>query len=168
VLQQQPAGLIEPSVDGRISSQAEWANAGRITADLQSGAMHSQRSVLQDLYYGTNGKDMFFRVDLAEVASSDAPLELRFALRAASPKTFEIRVRGDGDCYIDPEFPSGAVDTAMKDLCELRVSIASLRIRPGERLFVSVTAFRESLPVARIPAHGELEVGSGVMAMSAF
>jgi alpha-amylase/alpha-mannosidase (GH57 family) len=165
-----PTGLIQPLIEGRLSSPGKWANAGRFRIDQRSGAMHGRRSLVHDLYYGSDGRDMFLRVDLSESVPAEAALEFRFDLRNPAGERFMLSVRGTpaGSCAVTTDIPGDAVSAALGDLCEAKVSLSAMRVRLGEPLFLRVQVFRDGLPIAVIPANGEIELGSGVMAAYAF
>jgi alpha-amylase/alpha-mannosidase (GH57 family) len=170
LLHEYPTGLIQPLIEGRLSSPGKWANAGRFRIDQRSGAMHSQRSLLRDLYYGTDGRDMFLRVDWSEPVPPEALLEFRFDLRNPAGQRFMLSVSGTsaGATEVTTDIPGNAVSAALGDLCEAKASLSAMHIRLGEPLFLRVQVFRDGLPIAVIPASGEMELGSGVMAAYAF
>ena len=58
-----PADLINPVIDGEITSYFEWMGAGEYKIDHRQGAMHGGRSGLQMLYYGTCGDELYLRLD---------------------------------------------------------------------------------------------------------
>ena len=49
------------AIDGVITSYFEWMGAGLYRIDSRSGAMHSRRSLIQDLRYGTDGRHIYLR-----------------------------------------------------------------------------------------------------------
>ena len=162
---QPPGGLIQPTIDGRLSSHVEWANAGRYRIDPRSGNMHSLRSLVQDLYYGSDGQSMYFRVDLGEPFPVNSQLEFRLVLRNTNGDRFEVNVKGNssGACSTASDLPSGAVTACLGDIYEARISMSALGVRLGEPVFLQMCVLRDGLPVAAIPATGELQLQSGSM-----
>jgi alpha-amylase/alpha-mannosidase (GH57 family) len=167
---EQPGGFIQPHIDGKISSRAEWAGAGRYRVHPRSGAMHSQRSPVQDLHYGTDGQNMYFRVDFTESLSGESGIECCVRLRNPSGERFEIRTlnRSSGACEMASDLPDSSFVAVMDELYEAKISMSALHIRRGESLFLQISISRDGLPVAFIPVHGELEIQSGLMAAYAF
>ena len=49
--------------DGEVTSSFEWMGAGRYRPDSRSGAMHGGEPAARDLYYGSDGANLFVRVD---------------------------------------------------------------------------------------------------------
>ncbi|MDQ2775316.1 MAG: glycoside hydrolase, partial [Acidobacteriota bacterium] len=167
---EQPSGFIQPRIDGKISSRAEWAGAGRYRVHPRSGAMHSQRSPVHDLHYGTDGQNMYFRVDFTESLSGESGIECCVRLRNPSGERFEVRAlsRSSGTCELDSDLPDSSFIAVVDELYEAKISMSALHIRRGESLFLQISVSRDGLPVAFIPAHGELEIQSGLMATYAF
>jgi alpha-amylase/alpha-mannosidase (GH57 family) len=160
-----PSGLIQPIIDGQISSRQEWTDGGRYRTDQRSGAMHSQRSLFQELHYGTDGQNLFLRVDFTAQNSLTPEVELRFRLRNPAGDTFRIHLcqREPDDLQIESDLPSDSMAAAIQDICELRVSMGALRIRRGDPVFLQFSVLREGLPIAWLPASGELEVQANPM-----
>ena len=164
-----PNGLIEPSIGGSPSSRTEWANAGRYRVGSRSGAMHSQRSLIRELRYGSDGCKMFFRIELAESLSAESSFDFRIKLRNHAAEEFDIRAAQNlGSCEVAADLPQGSLAVAMSDVLEVAVSLSALHIKLGDSLFLHVDVFRDQLPVALLPASGELELRSGTMAAYAY
>ncbi len=169
-LHEDPAGLIQPTIGGDGPSRGEWTNAGTYRVDVRSGAMHCQRSLLQQLRYGTDGRKMFFRVEMAEPLTAGSSFEVRMKLRNHAAEQFEIRAAQTplGSCQIAADLPEDSVTVAMGETFEAGVSLSALRTRLGDPLFLHLEVFRDELPVAFLPASGELELRSGSLAAYAY
>lgn len=157
-----PSALIQPAISGTPATPNEWAYAGRYRVDPRSGAMHARRSFAQAVYYGTDGKDLFLRADLAQAMPASATIDFRFALKNAAGAPFYIQVTrnpNDGSSTLT-NLPTGAVMAAVGTVCEARVSLSALQSRLGEPLFLQVVVLRDRLPVASIPLDGEVEIGT--------
>lgn len=169
-LHERPSGFIQPTIDGQLTTPQEWADAGRYRIDHRSGAMHSQRSLIQELQYGTDGQNLFMRVDVTERENGTLPLSFRFHLRNPTGEQFSLHLSGQEPnlALIDSGLPAGAVTAAVRDLCEIRVSMSALHVRRGESVFLHLTVFREGLPVASLPLNGEVELQSSPLTAYAF
>jgi alpha-amylase/alpha-mannosidase (GH57 family) len=148
-----PSGLIQPEIDGLVSSHLEWSDAGRYRIDHRSGAMHSRRSLIQELQYGSDGQHIYLRVDLTEPLPP-SPLEFRLHLRNPAGEQFHVHLFGTSSGVL----PESAVLAALANIYEIRVSMSALHLRRGDPLFLEISIFREGLPVACLPPSGELEV----------
>jgi alpha-amylase/alpha-mannosidase (GH57 family) len=155
-----PTGMIQPVIDGKQSSHAEWVNAGRYRAAHTSGPMHSQRAPIQELLYGSDGQNLYLWLACGEGA------QLTVTLRNSSGERFAINVPTSGQPM--SELPPGAVDAVIKDACEMRISLAALRAKPGSQLFLKVDVWSEGLPMGSLPGYGELELRQSAMAAYTF
>lgn len=165
-LQQPPDGLIQPVVDGRISSPNEWQNAGRCSAHQGGDAPLGQTSIIQDLRYGSDDRSIYLRIDWRERVSAPSPLELHLTLRNRTGKRFHmaVSVSFDGATVMNTDLPEGAVMTAAKDIYEMRVSMEALQLRRGDSVFLHLEIYREGLPHFVLPPGSELELPWSMMA----
>ncbi len=157
-----PTGMIQPVIDGKQTSHAEWANAGRYRAHHTSGPMHSQRPPIQELRYGSDGQNLFLWLDQKFESG-----ELRLQIRNSSAEKFEIQI-GDGAQTIESVLAPGSIQAALQDAYEIRVSLAALHARPGSQLFIRVEVWCEGLPLGSLPGYGELELKQTAMAAYTF
>jgi alpha-amylase/alpha-mannosidase (GH57 family) len=58
-----PANPIHATIDGEVTSYFEWMGAGRYRPDPRSGAMHGGESPVRELFYGSDGKFLYLRLD---------------------------------------------------------------------------------------------------------
>jgi alpha-amylase/alpha-mannosidase (GH57 family) len=114
ILKSQPGELREPpqnsihaTLDGEITSVFEWSGAGRYRPDPRSGAMHGDVPV-RELFYGTDGENLFARMDQAEAGDFKIEFEtgvaethvairriVELSARLAGPR-FRITIARDG------------------------------------------------------------------------
>jgi len=165
-----PSGMIQPTIDGKLSARKEWQNAGRHKIDTPPGAMHSHRPLAQDLYYGTDGQNIFLRLDLAERPTHGTGFTVRFKIRNAANESVELEVSADAIQFSEPylELPEGSVTAAIEDFCEMRISMTALHIRRGDPIFLRLIIHRDGLPVAWLPSGGELELNCTPMTAFAY
>jgi alpha-amylase/alpha-mannosidase (GH57 family) len=165
-----PGGFIQPAIDGKLSSRHEWRDAGRYRMTFRSAVMHSRRPVVQELYYGTDGKNIFFRLDFSERSATAAPLLFQFTIRNAENASFSLSVGSNTLSFLEerPELPEGSVVAAVDEICEVQISMSALHIRPGDPIFLLVTLYRNGLPVGLVPPTGELQLRCSPMIAAAF
>ena len=155
-----PSGLIAPVIDGTVSSYFEWLGAGFYRTGQYNGAMHGQQPVVQDMYYGTDGQRLFLRLDFANPIQESDDIEFRFEIRTATGNQFRVTEHWhSGSLVVEHSGIEGeALDAALDRILETSVSLAALRVRRGEPVFVRLAVFRDGLPIAAMPAIGELEM----------
>lgn len=165
-----PSGYIQPAIDGKLTTPYEWQDAGRYSLTSRSAAMHCRRPLVQALYYGTDAKNLFFRLDLLERATRTAPLRFEFRIRNAEGTTFYLTVAPDSPPALTghPDLPDGAVLAAVDEICEVQISMSLLRVRPGDPIFFLLTVYRNGLPATLLPPIGELALRCSPMIAAAF
>ncbi|MBV8811578.1 MAG: hypothetical protein JO033_23165 [Acidobacteriaceae bacterium] len=165
-----PSGMIDPQIDGVLTSQSEWQDAGRYRIEQRSGAMHSQKAPIQELRYGTDGQNIFLAVGMAETAKANSAYEFRLQLRNEQKDEFLIKVSvtDSGETIVDSNLPETAISAAIVEVLELKVSMCALRARRGDSVYLRLSLFRDGLPLAVFPKQGEFELRPNPMAAFAF
>jgi hypothetical protein len=64
-LHEPPSNAIHVTLDGEVTSAFEWMGAGNYRPDARSGAMHGGEAVAREMFYGSDGPEMFVRLDSA-------------------------------------------------------------------------------------------------------
>lgn len=150
-----PSALFTPTIDGRIGDYFEWLAAGRI--DLAAGgAMYTSRENLQEIRYGYDRDQLYFRID---------QLELLQQLCGADGY-FELRVCGQQLVHINYSFanqslsvysegsPLGSGSAVSREILEISVPLAQLQLQPGEQLSLSCHALQDGRENGRWPTEG--------------
>ena len=134
-----PRNAIHAVIDGEVTSYFEWMGAGHYQPDGRSGSMHGDRGVVRSLHYGSDGVNLFLRLDLANGADF---AEVRFHTEAKSIALLS-----------DP-----AVETARRNIFEASIPLAVLNARSAERLKFQVELMGQVLPLDVIPVDGWIEI----------
>ncbi len=163
-----PTGPIRPRIDGEISSYFEWLGAGIYRVDARSGAMHGKRFLIRELAYGSDGQNLYVRVDFElDAASALAGLEARIAIQPPSDhaasflrlhfQSGQVEIR---DARLSrPELPAPA-EFAVRKVLEGRVSLAAVGVAPGQELRLQLSLWKQGLPLDAIPHEGWIEVST--------
>jgi hypothetical protein len=165
-LHEPPDGLIQPVIDGMISSPNEWQNAGRCGVREGKGPLPAGSLVIQDLLYGSDDRNIYLRIDWREQVAAISPLDLHLKLRNRTGRRFhtEISVGANGASVWDSNLPESAVAVASKALFEMRISMEALQLRRGDSLFLHLEIYREGVPHFVLPPGSELELPWSMMA----
>ncbi len=161
-----PTGLIQPTIDGLLTSSREWENAGEYSPDPRMKTLHGQRALLQGIRYGSDGQNLYIRVDLTEPVAPESGLEFVLKMRTGAGQ-FEIRSTAEG-MVTETEIPLSGVQVAAADLYEARVSMSAMRVRLGDPVHLRFEVLREGVPLAALPQDGELLLHSGNFAAYAY
>jgi alpha-amylase/alpha-mannosidase (GH57 family) len=149
---QVPTGPIRATLDGEVSSYFEWLGAGVYRVDNRTGAMHGQRFFVQELRYGSDGHNLYLRLDFVEnTISALHGTELRICVQpvsAGAQAALRVAPLHGG---------SEGVETACGRVCEVKLSLAPLGIGFGHSLRFQVSLWQAGLPMDALPPQGWIE-----------
>ena len=118
----EPSGAIYPVIDGEVTSYFEWIGAGSYRVDERSGSMHGKKVVVREVYYGSDGRHLFLRIDFHPGHEQDlAGSEVRFVVQpvdGGDQSRFVVQLSPDG---VKP--PDG-VECAFGRVFEAKVPLA--------------------------------------------
>jgi len=163
-IQQKPCSLIEPVIDGEISSYFEWLGAGLYRPDLRHGTMHGGIQRLTELRYGSDGERLFLRLDVDQSSPrAMAGSEVRLLLKTSRGET-ELRfaLTSDGAALATAtrsgkRHPAPHVECGYLNIFELSAELKGLGALPGEHLALQLSLWRDGLPLEAIPVQGWLD-----------
>jgi alpha-amylase/alpha-mannosidase (GH57 family) len=165
-----PTGPIRPVIDGQVTSYFEWLGAGVYRIDRRSGAMHGKRFLIQDFSYGSDGQNLYVRLDfdtsaLASLTGTDAHLTLRPASEPSRTSFLSLRFSGGrveaGEIRLaDPRSEESAVEFAFHKVLEIRLSLRALAVSSGQSLGLQISLWKDGLPVDAIPQEGWLDLST--------
>jgi len=152
-----PTAVIAPAIDGEVTSFFEWLGAGVYRVDGRSGAMHGRSRIVRELRYGTDGANLYLRLDFEpEAGRFLANLEIRVRI---DDSTVAVRLLSGVAEVAAGAGPSA--EAAYRKVFELRVPLPQAGA-PGKcRWRVQVSLWQENLPLDALPARGALEVCAG-------
>jgi alpha-amylase/alpha-mannosidase (GH57 family) len=164
-----PTGLIQPVIDGEVSSYFEWLGAGTYRPDERQGAMHGRQMLIRQLMYGSDGINLYIRLDLLQHGPGGmAGSEVRASIEGSGGSEVEVhfQLTSDGAEVVESR---GAEAKAMRAhmacayrrIVELKVELESLKANPHERLRLQLSLWRDGLPLDAVPAQGWLEFVPG-------
>jgi alpha-amylase/alpha-mannosidase (GH57 family) len=164
-----PTGLIEPCVDGRVTSYFEWLGAGVYSPDFRSGSMHGAVRWLECLYYGYSERALYLRLDFAHALSTEHPeLEVRVSVDAKGLFRLHSKIRKGkvisleawkGEVKLEvSQAAAPGFEVAFENTFEVRLDLESLGVRQGGEARLQVSLWVNDLPVEVIPQEGWLMV----------
>jgi alpha-amylase/alpha-mannosidase (GH57 family) len=151
----EPSACFTPQIDGRIGDYFEWLAAGQI--DLAAGgAMYASRESLQNILYGYDQQQLYFRLDQAEFLQHLCGNDGYFEIRVSGQKLFHISyafadqtltVTSDGETL-------GQGSASRQQVLEIAVPLELLQLQPGESLSLSCHAIQGDRENGRWPTEG--------------
>jgi alpha-amylase/alpha-mannosidase (GH57 family) len=139
-----PTGMITPIVDGLVGSYFEWLGAGVYAVDQRDGAMHGSRALLKEVFYGSDARSLYVRVDFAESGAQLEELEIQVHPQHSSDQLAVIRLRSGAAVMVT----GSQVSAAFQDVLEIGV-LLSESVK-GIRL----SFWQDGLPIRSVPRAG--------------
>ena len=159
----EPAGFIDPEINGKISDYFEWLAAGLYDLTRQGSAMHSSDRMLQSFYYGYNMSHLYFRIDgiqelsrmLREIDVLNLHLiydrEYRLPLQIRNDEGL-LQVR-ENNVWVPT---NGHCRWKIAKTCEVCIPLEAIKLAPKSKLFASVTLVRDNEEIGRWPTDAPL------------
>lgn len=154
-----PSGPIRAEVDGEVSSYFEWLGAGLYLIDARSGAMHGQRFVVRELRYGSDGSNLYVRLDFEEnmISAMQGAIVILEAAPVSDPgrvKTISMRLEQGRRVDID------GGEFAYSKIFEARVSLSQIGAASQQPVRFHLSIWQDGLPLDAVPQQAWLEVAT--------
>ncbi len=145
-LVREPAGFIEPEINGRVGDYFEWLAAGLFDLTRQGSAMHSSDRMLHGFYWGYNRDTLFFRIDgIQDMSRLLKDVDI-LALHLIADREYRLPMQRSGNEGLLLVKDSGNwVPTnyccrwAVDKSCELAIPLEPLALLQKSKLFAFVT-----------------------------
>jgi alpha-amylase/alpha-mannosidase (GH57 family) len=147
----EPTAPIRPVIDGEVTSYFEWLGAGSYHVDDRSGAMHGQTFLVREVQYGSDGINLYLRVD---IDSLDAPVQVHLNFEQAAWKLElsqgSVRVLEEG----------AKLKAAYGRVLEIKIPLSDLQVERGAPVKMQLSLWQGLLPVDAIPRNGWLSIST--------
>jgi hypothetical protein len=164
-----PTGPIKATIDGEVSSYFEWMGAGVYRVDARSGAMHGKRHLIQQLYYGSDGQNVYIRLDFDQASIADlAGVEAHITIQPCNEPdrgsfvslSFQDKNVGIGDAKFANPAGGAAAQFAFHRIFEARIPLTAVAVGAGQSLRIQLSLWKQGLPLDSIPQEGWLEIST--------
>jgi alpha-amylase/alpha-mannosidase (GH57 family) len=150
-----PSGPVRPTLDGEVTSYFEWLGAGVYRVSNRSGAMHGQRFLVRELRYGSDGHNLYLRLDFeehgrGELEGAELNLNLQAAAAGGHAHTITVPLRGK----------SPGVESVFEKVAEVRVSLSAFSVSFGQPVRFQLSLWQAGLPLDALPAQGWIEAAT--------
>lgn len=136
----QPTGPIAPSIDGRRTSEDEWAHAGSFIIDYVGGAMHRAEAFERRLWFGRDDTSVYIRLD------ARIPIEAGVSIR--------LSICGSRQTVL--HFTATAIGIEASPNAEGKVTMEGFSAAVGEMI-------ETAIPITHLVAHGESLTSIGIV-----
>ncbi len=154
-----PTGPVQAVIDGEVSSYFEWLGAGLYLVDNRSGAMHGQRFVIRELRYGSDGSNLFVRLDFEQnmLPSLQGATIMLHVAPTSDPEQMKIfNLQLDSTHRSE----SDGVQHAFSKIFEVRVPLASVGAAMRQPVQFHLSLWQDGLPLDAVPQQGWIEVST--------
>jgi len=152
----EPSGPIRPVIDGEVTSYFEWIGAGSYRVDERSGSMHGKKVLVKEVFFGSDGKHLFLRLDFhpgheRELACAEVRLVVQPADGGAESNLVIV---------LNPSGPKAPEDVqcAFGRVLEARMPLWKVKIPEGAGLRLQFSLWQDGLPLEAIPQQGWLRM----------
>ncbi len=169
-----PSGKIAPVIDGEVTSYFEWLGAGLYRVDERSGSMHGKKFLVREVYYGSDGANLYLRVDFHRGSEQTiSEMEARLNIDAGDPaQSNQVTLRFDyGRASVTelkladvPESAALPVECAFKTVLEARLSLAAMGAQARDPVRFQFSLWQGGLPMDAVPQQGWIEMPSSEQA----
>jgi alpha-amylase/alpha-mannosidase (GH57 family) len=142
--QRPPSGPVDARIDGRVGDYFEWRTAGHVLSVY--GATHAAIRFARELFFGTDGRSLFVRVDPFEPGGL---LGTTIAVRTPAPTSAVLQSEAGGS--------AGDLITALDRVLEMSVPLDRLAA-PEEPVRFAIEIRDGGGRTQRIPSDGFVEL----------
>ena len=162
---QEPAYLINPILDGKVTDYFEWLAAGHFDISKVGGAMHQTETALHDVFYGFNFDNLFVRLDLNFLPFDEEYRDFSYSVLTFAPRHhkanlgFSPQQNGfaftfDGSDGKEKELKTFAVGR----IIEMAIPFPDLGVEAGQKVEFAVVIYKGGQELERWPKDGSITV----------
>ncbi len=167
----QPTGLLEASIDGRVTSESEWAKAGYPVLRRLFGTMRQVSETdelrVRSIRFGFDAANLLVRIDLAEPARQALNDGIEFDLAFVEPHAVRVSIesgRGTVTARFQRREPSGAwvtvdgsrIRVGADEVIEVAVPLKALGLAPHAPVSFFVALTRAGIEIVRYPSYAPI------------
>ena len=164
-----PVALVQPTLDGRVTSYFEWLAAGFVDTSEPTGTMQSgERHVplVRGLLFGFDREHLYLRLDLSLPATEALSRGARCHVTFTAPPGRRLVIcsnEGHATAVLSERTPDGqwadlsSTNVAVDDIVETSLAFVDLGLRPGDGFAFFVALHEAGLEIERHPAHRPIQ-----------
>jgi hypothetical protein len=141
-----------------VTSYFEWLGAGIYKVDERSGSMHGKKFPVKEVHFGSDGENLFLRMDFQGNYQSELKgAELKINLQALDGKS-----RGTASVILSNPRPIARagleIECAVAHILEARIPLRPAGFAPGVGLRFQIALWKDALPLECLPQNGWIEM----------
>jgi alpha-amylase/alpha-mannosidase (GH57 family) len=153
-----PTGYLKPTIDGKRSHYYEWQQAGHFDTRKAGGTMHQVSSLVSGIYFGSDQKNAYFRVDTTVTGEEFDRDRYGLAFELLQPPRYKISVK-DGNASLfkrqnesEWKLISAELKFAFGEMLELAIPIRSLEFEETKEIWFRLIGERQGKEMGKWPA----------------
>jgi len=158
----QPTDLIQPVIDGQVTSFYEWFSAGLYETGRAMGAMYQAELLIETIHFGFSTEQLFLRIDFRK--NTELPANARLSIRFLQPQgatlVIPLAATATGGQLSIGESPAEAItDVRYDKIVELAVSFSKFGWQPKQQVAFYVQLLTDNdIDLERHPEVGSIAV----------
>ncbi len=133
--------------------------AGLYRVDSRSGAMHGQRFLIRELQYGSDGANLYIRLDFEEKALSSlqgAQIRIHIAPSSDPDRVTSVIM----PIWQDQHGVQAGIEYAIRKIFEARVPLSAIGAGLRQPVRFQLSLWQNGLPLDALPQQGWLDVST--------
>ncbi len=153
-----PERLIEPEIDGTLSSYFEWLGAGFYQPGSEQGAMYRSERVLDGIWFGFGVESLYLRFDFVEWGSLAEGGVLRAARLPARCRAVRSKRHERIYAHHSGWRQLSRVSIAKRDIVEWEVPLLDLALKPGSPVAFQVRVLADGIETEKYPEAAAIQL----------
>ncbi|MBD3381754.1 MAG: glycoside hydrolase [candidate division Zixibacteria bacterium] len=155
----QPSNFFSAKIDGEVTHFYEWYDAGSFNCRKASSTMHRVSNIVEEIFFGFDNDNLYYRLDLIMPASDEALEDYEFELEIHTINSYRLRLsqdkiefairQADKDKYTPLEF-GGQV--FFKNIVELSIPRTQIEFDKDFEVNLRVRVSKDNQAVETWPA----------------
>jgi alpha-amylase/alpha-mannosidase (GH57 family) len=156
----EPAAIIRPVLDGRVTTFYEWRLAGLYESYRDVSRHTPVATVISSIYFGFDQDNLYLRIDTGISPQAPEFTEMAFRVEFGSPTEQNITIRaaeprspGHISLLIQPAGVAPGVRAVALEAVELAIPFSVIQAAPGQKFSFRISVLRDGEVVERRPFH---------------
>jgi hypothetical protein len=163
----EPAAMINPVLDGRLTTFYEWKLAGLYESYRDGTKGLEERRIIDAIYFGFDVENLYLRLDTSISPQADNFGEYAFRVEFEDPvhRTFELSAPGNRSpdaIALTVTSDNRATETSAQavglETIEVRIPFGEVPATPGQQISLRIAVIRNDKVVERRPMHDVLSL----------
>jgi hypothetical protein len=161
----EPAAVIKPILDGKVTTFYEWKLAGLYESYRDSEPVIFGSSIIDAIYFGFDHQHLYLRIDTNVSPQAIQFNEISIALEFEDPAHKVLTLRAEEPrspamtgLTVEPPEARDSVRAVALETIEVAVPFQYIQAAPGDLVALRVAVLKEGRPVERRPIHELLTI----------